>query len=223
MSTIITAVIIILGFWLVKMAYQSRQRHQFIQQFAFPNSIRKKLKQTYPHLGDAHIDMVLDGLRRYFIICQQGRLNMTAMPSQVVDIAWHEFILFTRGYEQFCKQAFGKFLHHTPAEAMANAGFAQQGIKRAWYFSCKQETINPKQPSRLPLLFAIDALLEIPDGFHYELFCNPDNPESSKYCASHIGCSGSSAGSSCSGGDNDSSWGSNDNGCSGGGCGGGGD
>ena len=35
-------------------------------------------------------------------------------PPQRVDLVWHEFILFTRTYERFCKDTFGRFVHHTP-------------------------------------------------------------------------------------------------------------
>ncbi len=51
------------------------------------------------------------------------------MPSQVVDDAWHEFILFTRAYQQYCNKALGRYLHHTPAEAMDSPTIAQEGNK----------------------------------------------------------------------------------------------
>jgi len=135
------------------------------------------------------------------------------MPSQAVDDAWHTFILFTRSYESFCRNAFGRFLHHTPAEAMRSATQAQEGIKHAWRLACRREGLDPRSPSRLPLLFGIDAMLGIGNGFHYQLQCNPGAGASS-YCASHIGCS--SCGGGCSG---DRSGCGGDSGC-GGGCGG---
>ena len=36
-------------------------------------------------------------------------------PSARVDMAWHEFILFTRTYESFCTQHFGRMIHHEPS------------------------------------------------------------------------------------------------------------
>lgn len=35
-------------------------------------------------------------------------------PSLLVDLAWHEFILFTKSYHHFCTTKLGKFIHHTP-------------------------------------------------------------------------------------------------------------
>jgi hypothetical protein len=136
---------------------------------------------------------------------------MVAMPSQVVDDAWHEFILFSQLYEQFCHKGLGRFLHHTPAEAMDSPTQAKEGIKRAWQLACAIEWINPKKPASLPLLFAIDDLLKIEHGFIYRLDCLKDTADNA-YCASHIGdggCGGGGGDGGCTGG------------C-GGGCGGGG-
>lgn len=36
-------------------------------------------------------------------------------PSARVDVAWHEFILFTKTYINFCDQQFGKLVHHEPS------------------------------------------------------------------------------------------------------------
>jgi hypothetical protein len=77
------------------------------------------------------------------------------MPSQVVDDAWHEFILFTRQYQQFCERGLGRFLHHTPAEAMRSPTDAQDGIKRAWRLACRRDGIDPKAPQSLPLLLRL--------------------------------------------------------------------
>ena len=35
-------------------------------------------------------------------------------PALAVDLAWHEFILFTRRYATFCQDKFGRFIHHSP-------------------------------------------------------------------------------------------------------------
>lgn len=175
-----------------------RARAQAIDKFIFPSSIAAKVREAYPHLGPAQAAMVMDGLRQYFHVSFMANGRMVSMPSKAVDTAWHEFILFTRLYQDFCQKALGRFLHHTPAEAMHTQVLAQDGIKRAWRLSCKREGINPAKPNMLPLLFAIDTLLAIPNGYKYALDCRIG----SDYCASHIGCGGgcsSSSGSSCGG------------------------
>ena len=42
--------------------------------------------------------------------------KQTLSPSYIVDLAWHEFILFTRYYDSFCNDHYDKFIHHTPSE-----------------------------------------------------------------------------------------------------------
>jgi hypothetical protein len=192
------------------------RRKKFIKSYVFPQTIRNNVAKTYPHLKDVELDQVMRGLRDYFQLISLSQRKMIAMPSQVVDVAWHEFILFTREYSQFCSKALGRFLHHTPAEAMKSKNVAQAGIKRAWRIACHLETINPYSPMRLPLIFALDTRLNIEDGFHYERDCMRLGSSTSKgksvtgYCCSHIGCSSGCAGSA------------GDGGCSGDGGGGGG-
>jgi hypothetical protein len=187
----------------------------YLQNYRFHPALRKKLLTRYPHLNDDQVSLVLETLRDYFAICNQSGNRMISMPSQVVDVAWHEFILFTRAYKVFCTKALGRFLHHTPTEAMKTPTLAHEGIKHAWKIACSREMIDPKKPDRLPMIFAIDALLNIEDGYRYVLDCtNPSSPMyGSGYCASDISCS-----SECSadtGGDS----GGDSGGC-GGGCGG---
>ncbi|BFU44969.1 hypothetical protein KRMM14A1004_32060 [Krasilnikovia sp. MM14-A1004] len=35
-------------------------------------------------------------------------------PSDLVDIGWHTFILYTREYAEFCERVAGRFIHHVP-------------------------------------------------------------------------------------------------------------
>ncbi len=42
--------------------------------------------------------------------------EMTLTPSLLVDLGWHEFILFTKSYERFCLTELGRFIHHEPDE-----------------------------------------------------------------------------------------------------------
>ncbi|MNY53360.1 hypothetical protein D3C86_1891110 [compost metagenome] len=100
---------------------------------------------------------------------------------------------------------------------MQTPTLAQTGIKRAWRLACAREGISPATPVQLPLLFAIDALLSIEDGYRYSLNCQDRSSPlyGDGYCAGHIGCTsgcGGDSGGSCDSG--------SDSGDGGGGCGG---
>lgn len=186
-------------------------RARFIESFPLHERLDRRLAARRPSLSESQRVEVLEGLRDYFLICNRAGRRMVAMPSQAVDDAWHEFILFTRQYDAFCHKAFGRFLHHTPVEAMASPTQAGDGIRRAWRLACAHEGIDPKTPSRLPRLFALDVALGIAGGFVYRLDCLAAGQMSNGdgYCASHIGCSSGCAGDS-----------GGDSGGDGGGCGG---
>jgi hypothetical protein len=51
--------------------------------------------------------------KRYFALVGLGYRNL-GMLSPEADEVWHAFILFTREYAAFCRDAFGMFIHHVP-------------------------------------------------------------------------------------------------------------
>ncbi len=211
------------------------KRESHIRTFDLPKGIFDKLIQRHPHLTLRDCQLVSHGLRQFFLAhLKSGRLYV-AMPSQVADDLWHEFILYTKHYDQFCKQAFGRFLHHTPAEVLDKSKRDNTGIRRCWRYACLEENINPKAPTRLPLLFALDAKLGIAGGFIYALDCTTlRDVDGAVHCGADLSsCGGGCGGGSSSwadGGDGGSDSGGSDGGgsdggggCGGGGCGGGGD
>lgn len=184
-------------------ALQAR-RARFVDEYAYPKGIRERVRKRYPHLTDAQLDRVMQGLSEWFHLHRAAGRVTLSMPSQVVDAAWHEFILFTAGYRQFCKHALGRFLNHTPAEAMRSPTDAQDGLRRTWRRACQRSGIEPGAPTRLPLLFALDAELGIPDGFRYTLDCRAGLAQGaapSSYCATDIASGGCASGCSGDGGD----------------------
>ncbi|MBI8391187.1 hypothetical protein JEY75_30365, partial [Pseudomonas aeruginosa] len=134
-----------------------RRRYRFIQQFRLPPRVAQAVRERYPQLSEEQVQRVLGGLREYLLLCRAAGKRMVAMPSQVVDVAWHELILHTRLYQHVCRKGLGRFLHHTPAQAMRSPRQAQEGIQRAWKLACRREGIDPLNPTRLPLLFALDT------------------------------------------------------------------
>lgn len=218
MGKIVLISLLVLASVLLWRNWSRQRRGAYIAAYPYQRFLDQRLAARRPELSAEQRSEVFAALDDYFQLCRKAGRRMVAMPSQAVDDAWHEFILFTRQYDTFCRHAFGRFLHHTPAEAMSTPTQASDGLKRAWRLACAHEKINPKAPERLPRLFALDAALGIAGGFVYQLDClaASGGAAGSGYCASHIGCSGSSGG--CSG---DS--GSSDGGGCGGGCGGGGD
>ena len=212
-------------------AWAGWTRDRVIREHPLPAFLRRKLREAYPHLVAKDIDLVERGLRQYFVACNRSPGQFVAMPSKVVDAMWHAFILHTRAYQEWCDLALGRFLHHTPAEALGRHADRNNGLRRAWFWACRDESINPRLPTRLPLLFALDAKLGIESGFHYVPDCRDiarkseqgGDGASGTYCGTSFSDGSSSGDSDGFGGAEASGSGSDggDAGGDGGGCGGG--
>lgn len=50
-------------------------------------------------------------------------------PSHHVDMAWHEMLLFTRFYQEFCKFLGCEFIHHDPTPGPPDGGKMYQRTK----------------------------------------------------------------------------------------------
>ncbi len=175
------------------------RRDQFIRNTALPTGLLDRLAKRRPELSLKQRVLVARGLRQFFLAYLHSGCRFVAMPSQVVDDLWHEFILYTKHYDQFCRQAFGRFLHHTPAVVLSAERRNNVGLRRVWWYACKEENIHPRRPSRLPLLFALDSKLGITDGFVYRTDCRRQIQASdgTTYCGGDFGSSefdGSTAG-----------------------------
>jgi len=214
-------------------AWETSLRRQFIREAEFPRFLAPKLRESYPQLSLRDAELVLRGLRQFFMAHLRSGRKFVAMPSRLVDAAWHEYILHTQGYQGWCQGAFGKLLHHTPAEVLGRDARRNDGLRRSWYWACKEESIDPRKPTRLPLLFALDAKFDVPGGYKYTPDCGGVDKRdgSGTQCGSDFGDSGGGSGDaggfggseSSGGGDGSSSdsGGDGGSGC-GGGCGGGG-
>jgi hypothetical protein len=148
------------------------RRAEVIRTYQWPRGLLDRLERKHPGMARKDSALVSRGLRQFFVAYLMSGRKYVSMPSQVADDLWHEFILYTRDYQDFCKHAFGGFLHHTPAVVLADGQRSSNaGLRRVWWYACKYENINPRSPSRLPLLFALDTKLNIKDGFRYEADC----------------------------------------------------
>lgn len=217
--------------WLALHQWELSVRRQFIRDANFPPFLKKKVMDAHPGLTGRDVELVFRGLRQFFMAHLRSQRKFVAMPSKVADTAWHEFILHTKAYQQWCQAAFGRMLHHTPAEVLGRDPKRNDGLRRSWFWACKEESIDPRKPTRLPLLFALDGKFHIAGGFSYVPDCKAIDQQSGStaYCGSDFsigadsgGASGDAdglGGSDASGGDGG---GGSDGGC-GGGCGGGGD
>lgn len=212
------------------------RREEYIRSYRWPAGLLERLEKQHAGFERKDSALVSRGLRQFFLAYSRSGKRFVSMPSQVADDLWHEFILYTREYQTFCRKAFGGFLHHTPAVVLGADRKNNEGLRRVWWHCCKEENIDPVHPSRLPLLFALDAKYKIAGGFTYHPQCEQLRKDGgatagAAYCGGDFASSSvdggtagfgdsAGAGSSADSGGGDS--GSSGGGCGGGGCGGGG-
>lgn len=229
----IVSILLLLALVFVTQRLFARVRENRVRTYMFPAGLIEKLGAKHPQLSLKDRQLVARGLRQFFLAHLRSGRKFVSMPSQIVDDLWHEFILYTREYDAFCRRALGKFMHHTPAVVLTANKQNNTGLRRVWWFSCLEENINPRAATRLPLLFALDEKLNIPGGFRYALDCKGvqragekkgDGAAGTPYCGGDMSSSdfdgstdgfGDDSGSDGGGGDS-----GGDGGC-GGGCGGG--
>ena len=235
--TAVVAVVAAATIWILARRARVARREQYIRSYTFPPGLLDRLAKARPQLAFKDVALTSHALRHFFLAYLRARGQFVAMPSQLADDLWHEFILYTKNYEVFCRHAFGRFLHHAPAAVLGPHRPINVGLRRVWWWCCREENIDPRRPSRLPLLFALDAKMRIADGFHYAADCSEARSPgdgrrgSASYCGTSFSngdVDGSIDGFGCGSGDGGAfdlgaslDGGSADAGC-GSGCGGGG-
>ena len=143
-------------------------RQDVIDRPFLPYGCTERIRRHHPSLGDDDVARVESGLRDWFAVCAATGGRQVAMPSPVVDDLWHEFLLFTRDYASFCDAAFGRFLHHTPTEAMTQDEYDGQAVAlRTTY----EAALLRHRGAGLPALFCLDAQLGLPGAPRYVEHC----------------------------------------------------
>jgi len=175
-------------------AYYKSKNHvkklKYVDNYIFPKNVIDALSEEYPDLSENELEIILRGLKNYFKLTITSNRREIVMPSLIADKAWHYFILNTLEYESFCKNAFDRYLHHLPLKGVPIENNVDQNLKIVWKLSCNEENIDPVNPKKLPLLFALDSQLNISNGCKYGI----NNFENDLvFNAKNIGCLGISS------------------------------
>ena len=86
------------------------ERVMAYQNPAVPHRFREKLG-----LDENQASLLFEDTKRFLYLCGSKRKGDPILaPPDGVDAGWHEFLLFTEDYAQFCFEHFGRFIHHRP-------------------------------------------------------------------------------------------------------------
>lgn len=159
--------------------FERRMNRQidFIKTYEFPKSVTEFIKQKYPHLSDADVELALEQLRVYFLACWHENMTLV-LPSKVVNTCWHGFELEKKSYNEFGRAAFGRFVNRMPRRSEAvkdqinlrdgarcyQAVLALSNISMTNSYTWQTQETLPSS-IHIPVLFSADHALEIPNGY----------------------------------------------------------
>jgi len=90
-----------------------------------PFLIEKLLKQRIVDTPEQGRQLFTE-VKRFLVLTQSDPSKAWEMYSLRVDEVWHQFVLFTKQYSEFCTRYFGKYIHHSPSNA-PDYGSGQSG------------------------------------------------------------------------------------------------
>lgn len=157
--------------WIRVFGRRPAQRLAVVDSYRFADGVRRRFAIKHGALDDAAVALVEDAARQWFRLAVRQPKVQLFMPSIVVDDLWHEMILDTPGYADFCVAVFGRFLHHVPESMMPSAGdAAYRTVRLGQTFRLAQEDERGR-PGALPLLFRVDRELKIKGARRYVADC----------------------------------------------------
>lgn len=71
-----------------------------------------RIRTEHPNLPADMPDRIVDQALAFLGTCATATRPIG--PSELVDIGWHAFILYTVEYRQFCEEIAGRFIEHMP-------------------------------------------------------------------------------------------------------------
>lgn len=150
------------------MGWGKWMRERFIREGPLPTYPKRKLRAAFVGMSGKDADLAERALRQFFLAkIRGGTSRPVAMPSKLAERLWREFALDADAYGRWCTTAFGRTVAPAPALGLGQSEATNDALRRTWFWACKEEAINPKNPTRLPLLFALDAKLLVAGGFIY--------------------------------------------------------
>ena len=154
----------------IELPYRKQQKQKAaLKNWTFNSAYVLEVQRLYPSLLELDIQLAFEQLRIYFQICWACEGKKVVMPSKIVDVCWHVFILDTRNYMNFCSTVFDGYLHHElPLKTVIESDVVDSenhlqflSIVRAF------QGASDIEKNSIPTLFRIDNNLQIEDGQCY--------------------------------------------------------
>jgi hypothetical protein len=160
-----------------------------IARFDHPDLIRQYASKNGIDPNEAAKHFV--ELKKFLYLCATS--DLPCAPSKALDNIWHEFILHTRDYQDFCLWFLGTFIHHQPSDRVEVESYARTRALAAEVFGNLDNELWPQVST---------VSVSCGDGScgncnSVSLTCCDSSCDSSCHAISKPSCDGSYAGSGC--------------------------
>lgn len=98
---------------------------QEVDAYEVPGMLTPRVAKEHGHSEELAAKLVKEAKRMLYLSASEG---VVVSPSEVVDHAWHEMMLFTRYYQQYA-DFIGKFIHHDPTPGPPDGGNTYRNTK----------------------------------------------------------------------------------------------
>jgi hypothetical protein len=86
--------------------------HRTLLPTALADRLVARIATEHPELPAGMPDRIMGQTVAFLETCATATEPIG--PSELVDIGWHTFILYTHEYAEFCDRIAGRFIHHVP-------------------------------------------------------------------------------------------------------------
>ena len=167
---VVVIVALVAGILWVRSSQAGREaRAAFITRYRFPAALRAWLVQRYPSLDERQVDVVLGGLRQYFLACldqrHHGIATQVGIPSKAVEAARAEFTRMPREYVAFCRRAFGGSLQQDSTRPREET---EEDAQANTLHLVRSRQAPGAAIAAVPLLFAVDREIGLADGHGFD-------------------------------------------------------
>ena len=126
---------------LAKLADAGPASHSASLSFEAPYLIEKLVKDHICASGD-EAQALFREVKRYLLLNRMDQSKVWEMYSLRIDEVWHQFVLFTRQYIDFCTRYYGGYLPHNPEQRARSRPRTIQADPSPWQPSASSKLIT---------------------------------------------------------------------------------
>lgn len=109
-----------------------------VDQYPVPDMLIPRIAKEHGHSLEEATALLREAKRMLYLSAREG---VIISPSERVDHAWHEMLMFTRFYQQFA-DFIGAYIHHDPTPGPPDGGRTYR-ITKEHYETCFGEAPDP--------------------------------------------------------------------------------